>query len=133
MPRFRFAKLVRDNIVDQQIASGAKPNYRLLAPNEHKQELVNKIIEEAQELSAAEPNEIAAEIADVQQAIDDLRALHGLTEKDVVDMQQQKNDKNGAFNKGIYVEDVEVAEGNKWTSYYRKNADRYPEINSKDL
>ena len=30
MPIFRFAKLVRDRIITHQIASGAKPTYRLL-------------------------------------------------------------------------------------------------------
>lgn len=128
MPTFRFSKLVRDKIVDKQIAAGAKPVYRQLSATEHKQELVNKIIEEAKEITQADPEEVAAEIADVQQAIDDLRQLYGLKTEDILRAQDTKNEKNGAFKKGIFVESVEVAENDEWADYYRRNADRYPEI-----
>jgi predicted house-cleaning noncanonical NTP pyrophosphatase (MazG superfamily) len=128
MPKFRFAKLVRDKIVDDQIANGAKPNYRTLSDVEHKQELVNKIIEEAKEITSAKPDEVSAEIADVQQALDDLKEKFGVTSEDIAKAQKSKNDKNGPFKKGIYVDFVEVGEDDKWIEYYRKNSDRYPEI-----
>lgn len=51
MPKFKFAKLVRDKIVEHQIASGATPTYRQLSPDEHKNELIKKIIEESQEIN----------------------------------------------------------------------------------
>ncbi len=128
MRRFKFSKLVRDNIVDQQIASGAKPAYRHLTPAEHKKELVNKICEEAQEIIHATPEDIASEIADVQQAVDDLRALYGLTSTDIAKAQAAKNAKNGSFKKGLFVEYVEVDANDQWVQYYRKHADRYPEV-----
>lgn len=128
MPKFRFSKLVRDKIVDHQIASGAKPGFRQLSAGEHKQELVNKIIEEAREIIQASPEEVATEIADVQQAIDDIKELYGLHDEDIARAQHAKNEKNGAFKKGLYVDYVEVEEGSQWIGYYRKNADRYPEI-----
>lgn len=128
MPTFQFAKLVRDNIVDKQIASGATPHYRVLTDDEHKAALVAKIAEEAAEIADAAPDEVAAEIADVQQAIDDLKEKYGLTDADITQAQAAKTDKNGAFKKGLYVESVEVAEGDEWAAYYRANADRYPEI-----
>ncbi len=101
MPKFKFSKLVRDKIVDNQIASGAKPNFRQLGADEHKQELVNKIIEEAREITQASPEEIAAEIADVQQAVDDLKELYGLTNKDITKAKDLKNAKSGAFKKAF--------------------------------
>jgi predicted house-cleaning noncanonical NTP pyrophosphatase (MazG superfamily) len=128
MPTFKFSKLVRDKIVDHQIASGAQPNYRELNNAEHKQALVDKIIEEAREITDAPAEEIAAEIADVQQAIDDLKEKYGLTDADITAAQDTKNGKNGAFKKGLYVDTVTVPEGDKWIDYYRKNADRYPEV-----
>lgn len=124
MLKFKFAKLVRDKIVDHQIASGAKPVYRQLGPEEHRRELVNKIIEEAAEITEASPEEIAAEIADAQQALDDLTERYGLTSKDIATAQLKKNDKNGTFKKGLFVEYVEVDENDKWAEYYRKKADR---------
>ncbi len=128
MPKFRFNKLVRDKIVDSQIASGAFPQQRKLNDEDHKTALVKKIIEESQEILAAEPSEVAGEIADVQQAIDDLVEKYKLNESDIKAAQKSKNAKNGPFKKGIYVEYVELNENNKWTDYYRKHADRYPEI-----
>jgi len=128
MPRFKFAKLVRDKIVDNQIASGAKPSFRQLSNNEHRRELVNKIIEEAREIIQAEPKKVATEIADVQQALDDLKDKYGLTDEDVRHAQKLKNDKNGPFKKGHYIDYVEVDEDDQWVKYYRANSDRYPEI-----
>lgn len=128
MLKFKFSKLVRDKIIEHQIASGAKPSFRQLDTEEHKQELVNKIAEEAKEITHALPEEIAAEIADVQQAIDDLKELCGLATEDIVSAQAVKNAKNGAFKKGFFIDYVEVEADDPWVSYYRKNADRYPEI-----
>lgn len=91
MFKFKFSKLVRDKIVDIQIASGAKANFRQLNSDEHKHELVKKIVEEAQEIIKANPEEIA-------------------------------------FKKGLYVDYIEMDENHPWFGYYRKNADRYPEI-----
>lgn len=126
--RFKFAKLVRDKIVESQIASGTKPHYRLLTNDEHKHELVNKIIEEAREITEANSDEVANEIADVQQAIDDLIEKLNLTKQDIDKAQKIKRDKSGAFKRGVYIDYVEVDESDKWITYYRKHPDRYPEI-----
>lgn len=128
MSRFRYGKLVRDKIVDNQIASGAKPSFRQLSTEEHKRELVNKIVEEAQEIIQAQPHEVASEIADVQQALDDLKEKYGVTEAAVKQAQKRKNDESGAFKKGHFVEYVEVDEGDAWVRHYRAHADRYPEV-----
>jgi predicted house-cleaning noncanonical NTP pyrophosphatase (MazG superfamily) len=128
MPKFKFSKLVRDKVVDHQLASGAKLRFRQLNVEEHKQELINKIIEEAGEITQAAPNEVAAEIADVQQAIDDLKELYALKSADISRAQDAKNEKKGAFKKGLYVDYVELKDSDEWIDYFRKNADRYPEI-----
>ena len=98
MPVFRFHKLVRNKIIQHQITSGANPTYRTLSKSEHQEALVAKIIEEAKEITSANSDAVASEIADVQQAIDDLTALHELT-----------------------IDDIHAAK-------QRKNADRYPEL-----
>jgi predicted house-cleaning noncanonical NTP pyrophosphatase (MazG superfamily) len=128
MAKFKFDKLVRDKIVEQQISSGAKAQYHKLNDQQHKEALVNKIIEEAREILQADQSEVASEIADVQQAIDDLKLKFGLASSVIAEVQQAKNNKNGSFAKGIYVDHVELANDDKWTKYYRQNPDRYPEI-----
>src|ERR1044071_5078925 len=116
MPTFRFSKLVRDKIVDNQIALGSTPRYRVLSTNEHKKELVNKIIEEAQEIYEATPDKMAEEIVDVQQAIDDLKELCGVSDDAVSRAQGIKNKKSGAFKKGIYIEYTELRPDDAWVA-----------------
>jgi len=129
MPKFQFSKLVRDAIVDQQIASGAVSHFRTLSKSEHQLALIHKLREEAGEIEHADSSQLVSEIADVQQVLDDLKELCGITDKEVRTAQSDKNKKSGAFKKGHFVEYVEVDEDNVWTEYYRKNKDRYPEIN----
>lgn len=129
MIKFKFSKLVRDKIVDHQIASGAKPSFIRLSDSEHKRELINKIIEESKEIFQAEAEKVVDEIADVQQALDNLKDKYGLTDEDIKRAQKIKNDKNGPFKNGIFIEYVEVNEDDKWIDYYRANSDRYTEIN----
>ena len=87
-----------------------------------------KIIEEAKEIIKSKPEDRASEIADVQQALDDLKQKYKLTDKDIAEAQKIKLDKNGAFKKGIFVDYVELDEKDKWADYFRKNADRHTEI-----
>lgn len=119
---------MRDKIVESQLASGARPSYRKLSPEEHAVELVNKIIEEAKEIAGAEKDEAVHEIADVQQAIDDLKELLDITHTEVSEAQAAKNAKAGAFKQGLYVEHVEVDENDPWTEHFRARPDHYPEI-----
>lgn len=128
MPRFKFAKLVRDKIVEHQQRSGARPVYRTLSDDEHKAALVEKIIEEVGEITHAAPEDVTAEIADVQQALNDLREKCGVSISAVTAAQKVKNDKNGAFKEGLYVEYIDVDEGDPWIEYYRQHPDRYPQI-----
>ena len=132
MPRFRFDKLVRDKIVEHQLKSGARPKYRRLDKNDHKEELIKKIIEEAREVLSASEKSLASEIADVQQAVDDLIEQFNLTEEDIKASKELKRQKNGAFKKGIYVDYVDLDEDDPFTDYYRNNPDRYPEVSEKE-
>ena len=131
MLKFKFSKLVRDRVIEHQIDSGALPHYKHLSDEEHKQQLVEKIIEEAKEIIPAQQEERASEIADVQQALDDLVEKYDLTKKDIMKAQKVKLDKNGAFKKGLFINYVEVDENDKWVKYYKRNSERYPEIKNK--
>lgn len=126
--RFKFGKLVRDDVVKQQIAAGARPKWRHLSGSRHKRELIRKIQEESGEILQAKPEAIAAELADVQQALDDLVALYGLTAKDILGAQKRKTGKYGAFKKGSYVEYIECDEDYSWVKHFREDPERYPEI-----
>ncbi len=128
MPKFQFQKLVRDKIIDHQLASGAQPTHHRLEGKEYIAALIAKLSEEAGELAQTSAEQLAEEFADVQQVLDDLREHLQLSPEAVAIAQQRKNDQNGAFKNGDYVEYVEVAEDDDWAAYYRAHPERYPEI-----
>jgi predicted house-cleaning noncanonical NTP pyrophosphatase (MazG superfamily) len=128
MPVFKLSKLVRDKLVDQYISDGHKPLLRKLSTEEHKAELINKIIEETKELAKVETYKAASEIADIQQAIDDLVEAYGLSSEDIRVAQTAKFDKAGGFKDGTFIETLEVPDGDKWADYYRSDPERFPEI-----
>jgi predicted house-cleaning noncanonical NTP pyrophosphatase (MazG superfamily) len=128
MPLFKLNKLVRDKIVDDQIALGQTPHFRALTPKQHQLALIDKIIEEISELRNADKSDIVKELADVQQAIDDLIELHHITKIEVASAQKIKSSKVGVFKKGIYIDTLETVEDDAWTAYYRKDPKRFPEI-----
>lgn len=127
MPRFKLNKLVRDRIVEHNLKSGAKIKYKNLTPEEHIIALVEKVIEEANEILKSERKDVANEIADVQQAIDDLIEQFGLNEDEIKSSQAKKVKQNGAFKRGHYIEYLDLDENHPFTEYYRKDPDRFPE------
>lgn len=128
MPKFILNKLVRDKIPEHQISTGQNPVYRTLERDEHTAALAAKVIEEAKEIPITDISEAIKEIADVQQALDDLREILGITTEDVHNAQTVKNEKAGAFKEGRFVESVSPGEDNKWTDYYRTDPGRFIEV-----
>jgi predicted house-cleaning noncanonical NTP pyrophosphatase (MazG superfamily) len=119
MPRFRFNKLVRDKILEKQKSTGIAVKYHSLKDEHHKKQLINKIIEESKEVIEALPEDVAGEIADVQQAVDDLIWKYGLTKQQIKVEQTKKRKQNGSFKKGIYIHYTDVPDNHEWLSYYR--------------
>ena len=133
MPTFRFNKLIRDKIIEQMTNDGARFKTRQLSDEEYKTELARKVAEEAGELLSSNqdiPNDegILEEIADVQEAIDNLITAHGTTKKHIAMLAQRKNEKYGSFKNRVFVEEVEVPEGYYRIEHFRRNAERYPEL-----
>lgn len=107
---------------------GQKATYRLLDTQEHKQKLIEKIIEEAKELNSVAEKDLIEEIADVEQAIDDLKKIYGIQEEKLEIIKSKKNEKRGSFEKGVYIETLELQEADKWNDYYRSEPDRFKEL-----
>lgn len=129
MPKFYLNKLVRDKLRGEYERIGQKAVCRVLAPPDHKRELVNKIIEEAREIQIdSEASEIINEIADIQQVIEDLMILFDVTKEQVSVAKQNKYDKKGGFSAGHFVETLELADGDEWVDYYRKRPEVFPEV-----
>lgn len=130
MPKFAFRKLIRDNILEKHVEAGHAIQHRILSGKELKEALRTKLHEEADEIPVRDKadEEIIEEIADVQQIIDDLKSVYGLNGSEVADAQKKKHAKKGGFQKGIFVDTVEVSEDDEWVPYYRKSPEKYPEF-----
>ncbi len=130
MRKFVFNKLVRNDVLDSMLAEGANPVHRELSHSEYIAGLKDKILEEAAELKLDDPDQLAKELADVQEVIDCLVAAIGKTSADILAAQAQKTARYGTFDKKIYVDTVDVRDDSVWLPHYLENPDRYPEIHN---
>lgn len=130
MPKFVLNKLVRDGFRDEYKRSGQKAIYRELSLEEHKSQLIRKIVEEAQEINLASSSqeEVVKEIADIEQAIDDIAVLCDITKEQILVAKQKKYEKIDGFAVGTFVETIELADDDEWVEYYRKSPDIFPEV-----
>lgn len=129
MPEFKLNKLVRDKLPYDYKKLGQVAKYKELTLAEHEAELINKLIEEADEMKAVGSiDEIKSEIADVQQALDDLIKLYDINPIEISKIQQKKFDKKGGFSNGFFVETIKLNDDDEWVSYYRANSDIFPEV-----
>lgn len=128
MRTFKFSKLVRDKIVESIITSGNNPKWRTLSNEDYIQELKKKIIEESSELIGADKEEAVREIADIQEIIDNLIEALGVSKKQLVHVQKEKNKEKGSFKKRQYIDVVEVQDDAKEIEYYLKYPEKYPEV-----
>jgi len=129
MPIFIFNKLVRDKLQDEYERMGQKAVYRTLSKSELSVALANKIIEEIREIpEGGTKDDIASELADARQAMEDLMNLHGIKEADIQNIKQKKFDKKGGFAAGAFVESLELEDGDEWVEYYRKEPAIFLEV-----
>ncbi len=127
MRKFKLSKLVRDNIVELNNKLGNKANFRVLSDSEYPEELRKKIIEEAKEINLSNIKETLKELADIQEAIDNLLRTLKTSKKELKTIQKQRNEKQGSFKKRHFIETMETVD-EYWTNYYASKPKLFPEI-----
>ena len=95
-----YNKLVRDTIPEIMIDKGAKPVTRILDEEEYLLELNKKLLEEVNEYLQDGNVE---ELADIQEVINAILSVKGVSQEDFEEIRTQKVKKRGAFNKRIYL------------------------------
>lgn len=101
-----YNKLVRDNIPDIIIANEETPVTRILADEEYKKSLEEKLGEEYEEALDSEGSERCEELADMIEVIRSLAALENTTLEGIVELADEKREKRGGFEKKIFLEKV---------------------------
>jgi predicted house-cleaning noncanonical NTP pyrophosphatase (MazG superfamily) len=101
MARKHYNKLVRDRIPEIIHAEGRECATEIMPEAEYRQALLTKLLEEAQEVAQAAPDELIKELADVYEVIDAILALNDIDEQIVRDRQQQRRSDRGGFAERI--------------------------------
>lgn len=93
-----YPKLVRDRIPEIIRENGGEAPFRTLTDDEFFEYLKKKVVEEAGELAASDTDSnLLEEIADVREILDTIQRLKGFTTEQVVQVQEEKRVKRGAF------------------------------------
>ena len=100
----KYNKLVRDNIPAIIEAEGLTAKTRILDENEYVEELIKKLKEEVEEF-AETPN--TEELSDITEVLEALRIAMGISPNELESTRTAKANKNGKFQKRIYLESVE--------------------------
>ena len=129
MPKFQLNKLVRDKIVEKSQDLGITVEYQKLEWKEAVFALLNKVQEESRELNQeTDSQNIVKELVDIQQAIHDLLDMLKISESEFMSMIKAKQEKSWWFKQGLYVKTMEMDETNPRSDYYKKDPQRFPEV-----
>lgn len=128
MRSFLLNKLVRDGIVSFMLELGQKPTYRTLNDEEYIQALVAKLLEEAKEISIADPKKALKELADVLEVIETLATALGSSLTAVQNIQAEIRAQRGGFTKRNYIERLDLVDDDRWTDYYASEPERFREL-----
>lgn len=100
----RYNKLIRDKIPEIIGKNGRLAKTRILDSEEYRQELLNKLIEESEELlRAKDKKEITKEIGDVIEIIDYLIKAFNLDRDEIGKLRQERKESRGGFNKKLFL------------------------------
>ena len=99
-------KLVRDKILEIIKADGVDYQSRTLNDDEYKQELLKKLVEEANEVLETNGNseELIKELADVSEVIEYIIKTFSVSQNEVDEVKQQRHNKRGGFDEKIFLE-----------------------------
>lgn len=99
-----MGKLVRDLIPEIIRTNGREPVTWQLSEEEVLGALTSKLLEEAEELRAAEPHEQLEEAADVYEVLRAIAGVLGVSMDDVVARAEKKRAERGGFDQRIWLE-----------------------------
>ncbi len=104
-----YNKLVRDNTLDIIIRDQHTPHSRILSFEEYKPELLKKLVEEANEVLAAQEDvhDLNKEIGDLLEVIGAVVQAYNLDWDAIMTLKKLRRLERGGFKKRIFLESVD--------------------------
>jgi len=103
-----YNKLVRDKIPEIIEKDGENPFTRILNDAEYKEELKNKLREEAEEFILAKDNtELVKEMSDILEVLEYIEKSFNLNKEEILKVKEERKQKRGGFDKKIFLEKTE--------------------------
>ncbi|MBN2148002.1 MAG: nucleoside triphosphate pyrophosphohydrolase [Anaerolineales bacterium] len=96
-----YNKLIRDRIPEIIQNSGKCCAVETMSEAEYRQALLEKLVEEAQEACRAAPEELATELADLQEVIAAVLAAWHISPEKVQQIQDQRRAERGGFEQQL--------------------------------
>jgi len=126
--KFRYEKLVRDNIPALITRDGAVVVKKVLSRAAYILALKRKMIEEGRELlEAVDGQELLSELADLEEILDNLRAALQISPAALAAAQRKKRLQNGSFHRRFYIRHI-IADDRMnpdWLSYHLQHKKKY--------
>lgn len=101
MGRTVYNKLIRDRIPEIITQSGKAYGIEVMSLEEYEQALLEKIVEEAMEVRQADNEHIKTELADLQEVIDGILFLKGISRQSLRIEQRSRRNLRGGFRKRL--------------------------------
>jgi predicted house-cleaning noncanonical NTP pyrophosphatase (MazG superfamily) len=102
----QYNKLVRDRIPEIIKNAGKTPMYRTLSDEDFINALKRKVVEEAEELLAADDESLQTELADLAEVFDAILAVYGISSDEIAAIRKARNTERGAFAERVFLESV---------------------------
>jgi predicted house-cleaning noncanonical NTP pyrophosphatase (MazG superfamily) len=99
--RKEYDKLVRDRIPEIIRQDGRQCGVEVMPEDEYVQALKDKLVEEAQEAAAAEPEDLVKELADLYEIVDALMIACGIDRQVVLAKQEERRQSLGGFDQRL--------------------------------
>jgi predicted house-cleaning noncanonical NTP pyrophosphatase (MazG superfamily) len=99
--KITYNKLIRDHIPEIIHADGKQAHTEVMSVPEYRQALLQKLIEEAQEATLAESEDLITELADLYEVIDTILAIWKIPNEEVLRVQKERRQRRGGFEKRI--------------------------------
>ena len=121
---FILNKLVRDKVYCDMVTEGMEKDVEFLEGEQKKRALVAKIKEELVELENGDDDTPV----DVGSALLAYAREQGYTAESFLEAVKKKDNERGAFDGGYFVRSVTLEPDSPWVEYYRKDPEKYKEL-----